>query len=286
MFYELQNNINKLDYEYSLKTIGSLSNLFSSSSTPYLYYRIAEKIFCNSFLANDLSRGDVALDAVKDNIGIGLKTFLKNNDKSFQKVAEFNKDKFLYEDKTPNELVEIVSKLRNKRISFTENLYDINKSIYHCVVRDKNCFKIHEESMNYIDIGNISNVKKIKNSIRFNDGLHDYSFNISKSTLTKRFITENPIYEFDVLILTNPLSDIKNCLQKNNLLYSSDVTIKETIYLPLYGHDKKVFQKSGLNQWNAQGRARDENEVYIPIPISVHKKALINVFEAHLLFYV
>ena len=65
MFYDIQENNQQIEYENSLKIIGSLSNLFSNSTTPYLYYRIAEKIFCNSFFANDLSRGDVALDAVK-----------------------------------------------------------------------------------------------------------------------------------------------------------------------------------------------------------------------------
>ena len=65
MFYEEQDSNKRTDYQNSLTIIGSLSNLFSNSRTPYLYYRIAEKIFCNSFLADDLSRGDVALDAIK-----------------------------------------------------------------------------------------------------------------------------------------------------------------------------------------------------------------------------
>lgn len=272
MFYDSQNNIKKNEYKDSLKIIGSLSNLFSDSKVPYLYYRIAEKIFCNSFNANDLSRGDVALDAVKGNIGIGLKTFLEGNSKSFQKVAEFNKDKFLYEDKSPTKLIKIVSKLRNERIKFTKNLYGIDNSIYHCVTRNENSFKLHEEVMNYIGVDNINNVKKIKNIIKFNDEIHDYSFNISKSTLTKRFITDNPLYEFDVQILVNPLKDIKNLILQNNLLYSSDTRIIKTVYLPLYGKNKVVYERSGLNQWNANGRERDENEVYIPIPAKVHQK--------------
>ena len=32
-----------------------------------------------------------------------------------------------------------------------------------------------------------------------------------------------------------------------------------------------VFEKSGLNQWNAGGRARHSDEVYIPIPSEIHK---------------
>ncbi|WP_321777449.1 restriction endonuclease [Sulfurimonas sp.] len=273
MFYESQDINKKNEYRDSLKIIGSLSNLFSDSNVPYLYYRIAEKIFCNSFSANDLSRGDVALDAIKNNIGIGLKTFLAGNNKSFQKVAEFNKDKPLYENKSPAKLIQAVAELRNERIKFTENLYGIDKSIYHCVIRDENSFKLYEENMNYVDIDNITDVKKVKNSIRFNDAIHDYSFNISKSTLTKRFNTSSLLDEFNVEILKNPLEDIRNCILQNELLYSSDNNIKDTVYLPLYGKNKTVYEKSGLNQWNANGRLRNENEVYLPIPVNVHKKS-------------
>ncbi len=273
MFYDNQDTTKKNDYKDALKIIGSLSNLFSDSKVPYLYYRIAEKIFCNSFLAQDLSRGDVALDAVKGDTGIGLKTFLEGNSKSFQKVAEFNKDKFLYEDKSPKKLIQTVSKLRNERIKFTENLYGISDSIYHCVVRNDNCFKIHEELMDSIDIANIADVKKVKNTIKFNDGLHDYSFNTSKSTLTKRFKTDHPLYEFDVKILSNPLEEIKNCILQNDLQYDASDRIIQTVYLPLYGKNKFVYERSGLNQWNANGRKRDDNEVYIPIPVKVHLKS-------------
>lgn len=273
MFYNLQGETEKLEYEESLKTIGSLSNLFSDSTTPYLYYRVAEKIFCNSFFAKNLSRGDVALDAVKNNLGIGLKTFLAKNDKSFQKVAEFNKDKYLYENTSPQKLIKIVSKLRNERVAFAENLYNVNNSIYHCVVREKDTFKLHEEIMHHIDIKNINNIVKNRNTIKFNDNCNEYSFNISKSTLEKRFVTVNPVYEFDVNILTNPLQDIQECFSKNSFQYSSNNKIIDTIFLPLYGSQRKVYEKSGLNQWNANGRQRDTDEVYIPIPIKVHKKA-------------
>ena len=273
MFYNLQNDKQQELYKNSLTTIGSLSKLFSDSKAPYLYYRIAEKIFCNSFKADDLSRGDVALDAVKDGLGIGLKTFLASNNKSFQKVAEFNKDKHLYEDKSLSKLVNVVANLRNKRIEFTQNLYDIDTNIYHCVVRYDNHFKIFEEKMDYIDCINISNVKKNRNSITFNDGLHDYSFNLSKSTLTKRFITNSYKDEFDVQILKNPLEDLQECLTINTLNYDDKLRNRATIYLPLYGSKKEVYPRSGLNQWNANGRERDVNEVYIPIPMKVHKKA-------------
>jgi hypothetical protein len=41
----------------------------------------------------------------------------------------------------------------------------------------------------------------------------------------------------------------------------------------LYGiknKEKFVFDKSGLNQWNANGRPRNFGEIYIPIPKQIH----------------
>ena len=271
MFYNTQNHEFKQNYIESLSIIGSLSNLFSDSQVPYLYYRIAEKIFCNAFHASDLSRGDIALDASKENIGIGLKTFLKNNEKTLQKVAEFNKDRFLYENKNDINIVKIVSSLRNKRIEFAEKLSGVEKSYYHCVIREENKFHLYEESMDYIDIESITGIKKKKNSIWFNDGLHEYTFNLSKSTLLKRFNTRQYLEEFDVKILENPLEEIRSCFNNDNTLLQDGITLADIVYLPLYGRGKKVSEKSGLNQWNASGRVRNMNEIYIPIPAKVHK---------------
>jgi hypothetical protein len=57
---------------------------------------------------------------------------------------------------------------------------------------------------------------------------------------------------------------------------ATDKQIKGENYviLPLYGikdKQKFVFEKSGLNQWNAAGRKRDFGEIYIPIPIEIHR---------------
>jgi len=271
MFYNKQTSEFQQKYINSLTIIGNLSNLFSDSNVPYLYYRIAEKIFCNSFNANDLSRGDIALDASKDSIGIGLKTFLKKNDKTIQKIAEFNKDRYLYENKSINEIINTVSDLRNNRIQFAESLSNVEKSYYHCVTRGENKFYIHEEEMDYIQMDNIQNIQKKKNSIWFNDGLHEYSFNISKSTLFKRFNITNSLQEFEVKIFENPLEEIQKCFLEHGKLWQSKNGIVDTVYLPLYGKGQIVAEKSGLNQWNASGRARHANEIYIPIPSKVHK---------------
>ena len=271
MFYSNQREVNKKQYQDFLKIVGSLSNLFSDSNIPYLYYRIAEKIFCRAFDAEDLSRSDVSADAKKDLLGIGLKTFLRGNDKTFQKVAEFNADRKYYTNLSPKDLIIKVSELRNNRINFTEKIHAINNSIYHCIVRDNGMFKVFEEKMDKVSIKNITNIKRNKSSIIFDDGLHEYSFLLSKSTLTKRFNTKNFVSEFSVEILQDPLLELQKCLHKNKLLAPEIHAVNKTIFLPLYGRKKTVFSKSGLNQWNAGGRDRHHDEVYIPVPIIIHK---------------
>lgn len=141
---------------------GSLSNLYSDSNIPYLYYRVAEKVFCRAFEAEDLSRSDVSSDAKKGVLGIGLKTFLIGNSKTFQKVAEFNSDRTLYTHLTPHDLITKVSELRNARIKFTENTHGLESSIYHCVIRDSGKFKIFEESMDMVDIQKLEMLRRTK----------------------------------------------------------------------------------------------------------------------------
>ncbi|MCK4635401.1 MAG: NgoFVII family restriction endonuclease [Candidatus Moranbacteria bacterium] len=271
MFFDLQNNKQKEEYQNFLRITGCLSNLFSDSNVPYLYYRVAEKVFCRAFEAEDLSRSDVSADAKKEKLGIGLKTFLIGNDKSFQKVAEFNSDRSLYINLEKEKLIRKVSKLRNARIDFTENAHGLDNSIYHCVLRDSGKFKVFEESMDRVDIDNIKITRENKNSIIFEDGKNEYSFLLSKSTLTKRFVTEKIIDEFEVKILKDPLLELSEILLNGNLLMPNEQRIKQTVYLPLYGKNHIVFERSGLNQWNAGGRDRHSDEVYIPVPAKIHK---------------
>jgi len=267
-------------YKLRLKLIGQLSNLFSSSKTPYLYYRVAEKIYCDSFVAEDLSRGDVSSDAVLEvagkRIGVGLKTFLMNNNKTFQKIAEFNRQRSDYCNLPPLEMLKKVSELRNNRVLFTERAYELDSAIYHCVIRSEGQFKIFEEAMALIDIDKIKIISENKNSYIFADGIHEYNFNLSKSTLLKRFKTEETVESFSVAILDDPFSFLE-CRQGNEeLKYIApnefrNTDIVDTVYLPLYGRNKMVGERSALNQWNAQGRKRDPNEVYINIPAKIHQ---------------
>jgi len=274
MFYTDQSNEQKVEYEKFLRTVGCLSNLFSDSDVPYLYYRVAEKMFCRAFEADDLSRSDVSADAKKAKIGIGLKTFLANNNNTLQKVAEFNGDRESYFKLKPEKLVKKIAELRNARIDFTENLHGLEGSIYHCVLRESGKFKIFEESMDRVDIDNIKIVKVNKGSIVFKDGINEYSFLLSKSTLQKRFVTDEACYEFDVEILKDPIQDLAKLLSEEGLLMEDERRFEQSIYLPLYGSNQTVYTKSGLNQWNADDtkRKRNRDEVYIPVPAIVHKK--------------
>lgn len=272
MFFNIQKNDNKLRYEKLLKIVCSLSKLNSQSNSPYLHYRMAENIFCEVFNADNLSRNDISIDAKKENVGIGLKTFLHKNGKSMEKIAEFNKDLELFNNKKDKETCKIVSTLRNKRLDFACRSANVSEKslLYHCITRDENILFLHEEQMQKIDVTNIQTVKKSKNVIHFNDGKSEYGFHISKSTLFKRFITE-PIYSIDVDIIQDPYKFLEE------LLYEKiDIDINpiiQSVILPLYSPNlRKVPMKSGLNQWNANGRKRDKNEIYIPIPSVIHHK--------------
>ncbi|NVP17897.1 NgoFVII family restriction endonuclease [Candidatus Gracilibacteria bacterium] len=273
MFFENQSQEQKDEYQKFLKVVGSLSNLFSDSEIPYLYYRIAEKIFCRSFSADDLSRSDVSVDARKDGLGVGLKTFLIGNKKTFQKVAEFNADKNLYESLEGLNKIKKISELRNERIDFTQRLHGLYESIYHCVLRDINKFIIFEERLEKINIESIVITKNNKSSIIFSDGINEYSFLVSKSTLTKRFNTDSILHSFDIEIIKDPLLELNNIFGENGgLELLSSFNSNNTIYLPLYGRNNIVGERSGLNHWNARGRTRDRNEIYIPIPSIIHEK--------------
>lgn len=260
-----------------MQIVGALSQLFSDSSTPYLYYRAHENIFCEIFGAKNLSRGDVSLDAVKDNIGIGLKTFLNQNGKTFQKVAEFNSDSDLFRGllENPEELVHRVAELRNKRLDVIQNATSTSNNLYHMITREKGKMNITEATMDKVDINSIKlATRKSKNTINFSDKFSEYSFSLSKSTLSKRFNTtaDNTITSFQVDIHDNPL-ELLSGLPLNKFVVNTKEPEHEHIVLPLYSpRSGEVELKSGLNQWNARGRSRDLNEVYIPIPSWIHKK--------------
>lgn len=249
-------------YVRCLKSITSLSRLFSTSKIPYLDYRISENIFCDVFDAENLSRSCIAIDARVGKLGIGIKTFVSNS--PFQKIAEFDKSSCgLMGD--PYDDAKAISELRNLRLDFTRNTYGIESFLYHFILRREQSFSIHEEPMEYIDIDRICVTKTSASSIEFTDGRNRYRYNRSKSTLFKEFDLGNPLTECGVEFIDNPLEAIYR--MSGTLDIEKDATY-EMLILPLFSMrgGRHVPLKSGLNQWNAGGRRRDMDEVYIPYP--------------------
>lgn len=275
MFIERQPQEQIDAYEQLLKAVCALSRLFSEAPEPYLAYRASEKIFCKAFDAADLSRSDVSADAAKDRRGFGIKTFLDGNGRSLQKVAEFNNEHAMFRELGPEEKVRKIAELRNERLTTTKRIFALDEIIYHCVARQTGRIVVYETPAAMIDVGNISQVKMGSNgnTIQFSDPHAEYSFSVSKSTLLKRFITENVSLEIPVRIMDDPFSYIEQMLQETGLIFAP-IRVQPHVLLPLYstrGGTKNVPERSGLNQWNASGRPRDPDEIYISIPAWIHK---------------
>lgn len=277
-------------YSEALQTVLRLSRLFSdTSAAPFLHYRVAENLFCD-FVPNstNLSREDIAIDAKtsyideqRDNqiIGVGNKTFLHGNGNTLQKVAEFNKDRSMYDNLAPKEKIKKIAELRNIRLQFCIDNHDLTDLVYHCVTRDnQGIIRLYNTPMDLIDVDKIHSIQISEASISFKDGKNDYTFNLSKSTLFKRFEFNHiePIKQFEVVIDENPLETLTSAFSISSrgtttLTASSD---ENYIILPLYSFSsskgKFVPEKSSLNIWNAAGRTRDPNEAYIAISKKIH----------------
>ena len=312
MFYEKQPIEQQKRYKKMLEIIGNLTLLFSESESPYLPYRCHENIFCKYFEAINLGRMDCSADAKKDCIGIGLKTWMGNDD---QKVAEFGKLRFEYENLSGIELVKKIAEYRNERIRITKKLHGIDEMIYHIVKRVRGTMKIMEHAFEYIDIDNISLIENRgnANNTYFTDGKHTYHFSVSKNTLYMFFSDLEELDSFPVEIMSDPYSYLMQ-LQKpqpihiemetvmgNKMDYIVDLNPvvgseidkrSKQICLRLYTIDRSTGEKtvastSGLNQWNgirtsnrtrADGMVvhtespRNANELYIPYPANDRKR--------------
>lgn len=285
MFYDKQPKKNREEYKRMLTIVGELSRLFSESECPYLSYRAHENIFCKYLEAENIARSDCSADAKKEGVGVGLKTWMGSDD---QKVAEFGKLKKSYAHLTGLDLVKIISEYRNERIRVTMNLHGLKEMIYHVVKRVPNAMQILECAFDPIDIANISLIKGKGNgnNTYFTDGKHTYHFSTSKNTLYMLFDDLELLDTFAVNIEEDPFILLMDFFEETHKKEYSEVltynagekdvskytttrkTIeKERLCLPLYSVSKKgkfVAEKSGLNQWNAGGRERNENEIYIP----------------------
>lgn len=265
------------DYILKLKTIASFSKLFSSSETPYIHSRSAENIYSDCLGAINVSRDDSTADAIYEKTGVGIKTFVNTSN---QKIAEFNGLRPFYANLHGLELAVAISNFRNSRIDLTLRAYGLQRLIYHYIVREPGIIKIFEEKMNRVDIQNIRIIEETDKKIEFTDGLERYEFVYSKSTLYKRFDLDHPFVTFNVDIISDPLDALVSFLHfemPSAGIESSEnqVHSQQSILIPLYTEDsrgnKKVQERSGLNQWNAAGRTRHPDEVYINFPARIRK---------------
>jgi len=252
--------------------------LFSESQEPYIQYRIAENLFCKSFNADNLSRTDCSADAAKNKVGIGIKTFLEGNGATMQKIAEFNSEHNLFRNLDDKGKVIKIAGLRNERINATKRIFGLEKMMYHCVTRKKGGILVYESGMDLVNLSKIRNIKSGKNAnaISFSDGSNEYSFNVTKSTLYKRFNLSDALLDFPVKILENPFDALENVFRKvEREVVFAPIKALTHVFLPLYSSKKGIKEvpaRSGLNQWNALGRPRNPDEVYIPIPALIHSE--------------
>lgn len=256
MFYELQPADQREKYKRMLALVGSLSKLFSGSDTPLLYYRAHENIFCRCFDAENLGREDVSADAKKGIAGIGLKTWVGRDD---QKIAEFGRLRPEYENLAGLELIKTIAGYRNERIRITKNLHGITELVYHIVKRIPGAMQIYEAAFVPVALGSIvlDASRGNSNNIYFSDGRHTYHFSMSKNTLYMLFDDMVLLDHFNVTILDNPFEALEAMQQP----------ARRQLCLRLYavrvnGY-KYVPERSGLNQWNAKGRKRHADELYI-----------------------
>ena len=276
MFYEMQPEELRSNYKKMLTIIGNLTLLFSESNCPYLPYRCHENIFCKYLEAENLARSDCSADAKKGRIGVGLKTWMGQND---QKVAEFGRLRETYENLSGMDLVRQIAEYRNERIRVTKNMHGIDQMIYHIVKRVPGAMQILEYAFEYIDIDNLSLIENRGNvnNTYFTDGNHIYHFSTSKNTLYMIFEDMELLDSFEVEIMDDPYAFLMNAFDDQvgpvvNIANQVQAPVDRTnsICLRLYSvksdGTKFVAEKSGLNQWNAAGRVRNPNEVYIPYP--------------------
>ncbi|MCC3863898.1 NgoFVII family restriction endonuclease [Terrisporobacter petrolearius] len=290
----------KKEYIEFLKIFGALSGLFkdnqegANARKPYLYYRNHEQLFARVFDVEDLTRKDSAFDALgawkNYRVGIGLKTWIHTKDKTYQKVAEFNKLAPevlapLIKNGKSYEVIRKVSELRNERIMLDKRLYKTDRDVYHYVTRDNDVMNIIETPYELIDIESLELISDGK-TYTFKDKLHNYKFYTSKSVLLEEFDASNgeiieqiPIEQFD-----DPFELIRMINLSNENFKVADEgdayeVSHEEIILPLY-QDKKegpfVSDCSGVNIRHGKSKnkgsntPRPEYEIEVRISIWVH----------------
>jgi hypothetical protein len=279
-------------YLEKLAIVAQLSPLFSDSPTPYIQSRFAERIFCLESGAEDLARKDVSFDAkTSTSQGIGIKTYVASsrNTAKVEKIAEFTSyaTQGRFGDLGGEALAREVSALRNLRVrsDCSEIGIELGSSFYHCVVRTPGEIFFIEQEYGRISIEDIrptdrfgkpdANFSK-SGHVYFEDGCHGYMFNVAKNVLYRRFDPNSGFVSHSIkLEQAFDLATLLQEIQKLNPEKEIDSALQldpEFVILPLYSPaTKSVAEASGINQWNAGGRARKFSEAYIPVPSQVHK---------------
>ena len=264
------------NYQKDLTTVAMLSNLFASGTTPIIYYRATENLYCRSFNARNTSRADNTADAIFDlQTGVGIKTFIYKEGGSWEKVAEFDQQIPEYSSLHGLALAKKIASLRNTRIDTTMRNYGLKSMIYHCILRSSTGeISVFETPMHRIDISSITHIIDNGKCLQFSDCYRKYKFYRSKSTLCMHFKCENPILQFHVDIIEDPIETLSRLIT-DDIVFQDPFEISEednTLIIPLFSESKKngrrVGAKSGLNSWNASQthRKRDPDEIYIPYP--------------------
>lgn len=283
---------NNAEYFNLLELMARLSNLFSDNAIPFLHYRVTENLFCKYYNAENLSRSDTAYDAKTKNFGVGIKTFQLESGTSVEKVAEFNAISSFLKGYKGKELAYQVAKARNERMELGQRLYAIDDGCYHIIGRVKKGLTVFNTDYPLINLNAIHSVNDTGHALQFEDDKDFYSFNYSKSTLFKRFdipadkidipvsVIEDPYELLKKLLITDDyegryedLFKLNSAIQKQEEKKSRLDFGKSYVILPLFAMKagvKYVPEKSGLNQWNAGGRERQADEVYIPIPAKIN----------------
>lgn len=270
------------NYKTLVEKAGSLSRLFSNSDVPFLHPRFVEYLYCATTGATNLARDDVSFDA-RSSIGggVGVKTFrvASFNSKKTEKIAEFTAQAGAgrYAGLDPEEVAVRVALDRNRRVIADLAAYkiDIDKSIYHCLVRGPGACMVHEEPYSLIEIDTIvlTNRPMANGPIKFSDGRSSYAFVPAKNTLYKTFEIGSHFQSVPINVAIR--EDIfEEFLGFDNLLQfpADDVDDRDFVVLPLYSDSSgRVEARSGINQWNAGGRVRKFGEAYIPIPAKIHR---------------
>ncbi len=266
------------EYKEMLTLMGSLSRLYSESNIPFIYYRVTENLFCKYCNAKNLSRDDTAYDARIEDMGIGIKTFQLHNGKSMEKIAEFNALSPQLRGLHGEDLALMLADFRNERMESANILYGVNKAVYHIIGRTEGQLEIFDAAYDFVDKESIKVTEETDKSLHFKDRRHTYIFNRSKSVLMKQFIVPDDKIVLPISIIEDPFSLLQSLLTNVELFSVKSNKQEESVVLPLFAmrgskgnREKYVPLRSGLNQWNAGGRERKCNEVYVPIPSEVRK---------------